>query len=186
MMNHTKDFLTLMGSANKQKYISAEEIFRFVDCGGNVPTRDLKIEVGTLISFKAKDKRNEQLMLYGYIDNIMTEPELDGKGEKKILMITMFDDEKKDKTFRIGATIGKDGNVYKISDGQQIHNIGPTAKYLLDYLNSEEARRRNEARRRRRIKRITVGEYEDLMNKIKKMEEMLQSHQKALYQIRIK
>ena len=103
----------------------------------------------------------------------MTEPELDGKGEKKILMISMFDDNKKDKTFRIGATIGKDGNVYKISDGQQIHNIGPTAKYLLDYLNTEEIKRRNEVRRKKKIKRITVGEYEELIERIKKMEDDL-------------
>ena len=55
---HRENFLKLMGSASMQKYISAEEIFRFVDCGNNVPTRDLKIEVGTLVSFKAKDKRD--------------------------------------------------------------------------------------------------------------------------------
>ncbi len=163
-MTTAEQFKELYSSSHASKFVTWEELAKRVNRGSNDGCLDIRL--GTMISFPVKDK-----LYYGFVEKIMTEPNIkDPNKKEEIIMLRMMNSQN---DFISDAARCDSGSMYRIKNGARIFNIGPTVKELLDYFHEEEKKRKDEKRRRSKIKRITVGEYEDMKNDIDNLKKIV-------------
>ena len=162
-MTTAEQFKELYSSSHASRFVTWEEITKRVNPRSN---SCLDIKLGTMISFPVKDK-----LYYGFVEKIMTEPNIkDPNKKEEIIMLRMMNSQG---GFISDAAHIESGAIYRIKNGNRIFNIGPPVKELLDYFHEEEKKRKDEKRRRSKIKRITVGEYEDMKSDIENLKKMV-------------
>lgn len=162
-MTAAEQFKELFSSSHASRFVTWDEITRRVNRGSN---SCLDIRLGTMISFHVKEKE-----YFGFVEKIMTEPNIkDPNKKEEIIMLRMMNSQG---DFISDAARCDSGSMYRIKNGARIFNIGPTVKELLDYFHEEEKKRKNEKRRRSKIKRITVGEYEDMKSDIENLKKIV-------------
>ena len=163
-MTAVEQFKELYSSSHTSIFVTWEEITKRVNEGNN---SYMDIKLGTMISFPVKNK-----LYFGFVEKIMTEPNIkDPNKKEEIIMLRMMNSQ--GDFISDAARPGDWGAIYRIKTGDRIYNIGPTVKELLDYFHEEEKKRKAEKRRRSKIKRITVGEYEDLKSDIENLKKIV-------------